>query len=1038
MLKALSFVFSTKMALVVLLLLATAMAVATFVENDFGTPTARAWFYEAWWFELLLLWLSVIFLLHLSQYQMLNKFSWPIGMFHLAFILILVGAGVTRYFSTEGLMHLREGQTNDTFFTQSKYLQLQTVQGEPVIYQQPFTLIPQGFKPFEKNIGWKEESWKVQFKGFHPKAVLDPQPGNKDYFEIAVALGQDGREDVMLEVGETVTLKNQTLSLNADKEGDIQIFKRDSTWIIKSKAALQMMEMATQKMSFLHAGEEQVLFQRTLYQWEGGAFVVKQIHEQIQLSYRSTEEDRDDLPDIIHFSLQDSQGKELVEHFVKMVSFQSEWKYFEHEGNKYKVTFGSKPIVLPFALQLQKFELERYPGSQSPSSYASQVQVIDGDEKFPYRIFMNNVLDHRGFRFYQSSYDTDEKGSVLSINQDRPGTILTYLGYFFLSLGMFLAFFSKTGRFRNLNRQLQTLQKTTVILLLFLMSTTWALAQTPSRAMVVVPEDLAANYGTLIVQDIDGRMKPMNTLANEITRKIHGKSTLRLPGEQATLHLTAEQFLLAMQLDPQGFMLLPIIKNDHHKLSKVYEVISKKPTPYLAFQDLVDREGAYLIQALVEEANRLKPSERNESHNEILKLDERFNIFYGLVSGDFLRIFPNRNDTQNTWFTMHQSQQGFDEEDATFVQNITPMFLTAIENGLEKQDFSEAEKALDYLHLYQQKAGAEVYPSATQISAELLYNRLQLGNRLFGLFWIIGIVLLVVALVKIFNTSLIWNVLWNVGVVLSWLGLLVFTFHLMLRWYIAKHPPWSDGFEMLVFVAWGVLFIGIALAKKSRFTLPMGLLFSGTLLFVSFLDWLNPEITNLMPVLHSYWLKIHVAVIVSGYAPLALSAVLGLLSLLLLIFKPKQVPHSWFKSLRELMIVNEMALMIGLYLLTVGTFLGGVWANESWGRYWAWDPKETWALISIVIYAIILHFRLIPVLRNVLIFNIVALWGFSTIVMTSFGVNYYLSGLHSYAKGDPIPVPGWAYVTVAILLIISVFAICKYKRLTLQEKQALE
>ncbi|WP_291117947.1 cytochrome c biogenesis protein [Flavobacterium sp. UBA6135] len=1036
MLKALSFVFSTKMALVLLLLLATAMAVATFVENDFGTPTARAWFYEAWWFELLLLWLSVNFLLHLSQYQMLNKFSWPIGMFHLAFILILIGAGVTRYFSTEGLMHLREGQTNDTFFTQNKYLQLQTVQGNPVIYQQPFTLIPQGFKPFEKNIGWKEESWKVQFKGFYPKAVLDPQPGNKDYFEIAVALGQDGREDVMLEVGETVTLKNQTLSLNANKEGDIQIYKRDSTWIIKSKVALQMMEMATQKMSFLHAGEEQVLFQRTLYQWEGGAFVVKQIHEQIQLHYQSNEEDRDDLPDIIHFSLLDSQGKELVEHFVKMVSFQSDWKYFEHEGTKYKVTFGSKPIVLPFALQLKKFELERYPGSQSPSSYASQVQVIDGDEKFPYRIFMNNVLDYLGFRFYQSSYDTDEKGSVLSINQDRPGTILTYLGYFFLSMGMFLAFFSKTGRLRTLNRQLQSLQKTTVILLL-LMSTTWAVAQTPSREMVVVPDDLAKNYGTLIVQDIDGRMKPLNTLANEITRKIHGKSTLRLPGELETLHLTAEQFLLALQLDPQGFMLLPIIKNDHRKLSKVYEVISKKPTPYLAFQDLVDREGGYLIQALVEEANRLKPSERNESHNEILKLDERFNVFYGLITGDFLRIFPNRNDTQNTWFTMQQSQQGFEEEDAYFVQNITPMFLTAIENGLEKQDFSEAVKALDYLHLYQQKAGAEVYPSATQISAELLYNRLQIGNRLFGLFWILGILLLVVALVKIFKESKILEVLWNFGALLSWLGLLLFTFHLLLRWYIAKHPPWSDGFEMLVFVAWGVLLFGIAFSKKSKFTLPMGLLFSGTLLFVGFLDWLNPEITNLMPVLHSYWLKIHVAVIVSGYAPLALSAVLGLLSLLLLLFKPKHAPKKWLKGVKELVIVNEMAMMIGLFLLTVGTFLGGVWANESWGRYWAWDPKETWALISIIVYAIILHFRLIPALRNVLLFNIVSLWGFSTIVMTSFGVNYYLSGLHSYAKGDPVPVPTWVYYTVFVLLIITFFAIYNYKKLPLQEKQAL-
>jgi cytochrome c-type biogenesis protein CcsB len=1036
MLKTLSFVFSTKTALVLLFILAAAMAVATFVENDYGTPTARAWFYDAWWFEIILLWLSINFLLHLMQYQLLNKFSWPIGMFHLAFILILIGAGVTRYFSTEGMMHLREGQTNNTFYTQEKYLQIQRADDETFFYHKPFTFIAQGFKPFEKNISLPDEEWKVQFKGFYHKAVLDPKPGQKDYFDIAVALDQDGREDFMVEVGEAVALKQITLSLDKDWEGDIHIFKRDSVWKIQSKLPLQMMEMATQKMSFLHANEEQDLFQRTLYQWDGGAIVVKQIHEQIQLQYRSSDEERDDLPDIVHFSLQNSQGEELAEHFVKMVSFQSEWKYFDYKGKKYKVTFGPKPVVLPFALQLKKFELDRYPGSQSPSSYASQVQVFDGDNNFPYRIFMNNVLDHRGYRFYQSSYDTDEKGSVLSVNQDRPGTILTYLGYFFLTLGMFLAFFSKSGRFSQLNRQLQSLQKTTAVLLLLICSNV-LFGQAPSREVVIVPEHLAQNYGTLIVQDMDGRMKPLNSLANEITRKIHGKSVLQLPGEQQSLRLSAEQFLLALQLDPQGFMMLPIIKNDHQKLSQVYEIITKKPAPYIAFQDLIDREGVYLIQPLVEEANRLKPSERNDSHNEILKLDERFNIFYGLISGDFLRIFPNRNDANNTWFTMHQSQQGFDKEDALFVQSITPMFLTAIENGLENQDFSEAEQALEYLHLYQEKAGAEVYPASNLIKAELLYNKLQLGNRLFGWFWIVGILLLVIALIALFKTSPILETSWKIGVVLSWIGILVFTFHLLLRWYIAKHPPWSDGFEMLVFVAWGVLLFGILFANKSKFTLPMGLLFSGTLLFVSFLDWLNPEITNLMPVLHSYWLKIHVAVIVSGYAPLALSAVLGLMSLLLLVFKPKSAPQNWFKGIKELVLVNEMSMMIGLFLLTVGTFLGGVWANESWGRYWAWDPKETWALISILVYAIILHFRLIPALRNALVFNIVSLWGFSTIVMTSFGVNYYLTGLHSYAKGDPVPVPTWVYYVVIILLFVTLGAVVNYRKLSSQEKQAL-
>jgi ABC-type transport system involved in cytochrome c biogenesis permease subunit len=242
---------------------------------------------------------------------------------------------------------------------------------------------------------------------------------------------------------------------------------------------------------------------------------------------------------------------------------------------------------------------------------------------------------------------------------------------------------------------------------------------------------------------------------------------------------------------------------------------------------------------------------------------------------------------------------------------------------------------------------------------------------------------------------------------------------------------------MLVFVAWGVLLFGLVFGKKSHFTIPLGLLFSGTLLFVSFLDWLNPEITNLMPVLHSYWLKIHVAIIVSGYAPLALSAIIALLSLSLLILKPTNPNPRWWLSMKELIVVNELSITIGLFLLTIGTFLGGVWANESWGRYWAWDPKETWALISVVVYAVVLHLRLIPGSHNAIIYNLASLWAFSTIIMTSFGVNYYLSGLHSYAKGDPIPVPFWVYMAVIILFIVSVVAYLRFSKLSDAEKRQL-
>ena len=228
--------------------------------------------------------------------------------------------------------------------------------------------------------------------------------------------------------------------------------------------------------------------------------------------------------------------------------------------------------------------------------------------------------------------------------------------------------------------------------------------------------------------------------------------------------------------------------------------------------------------------------------------------------------------------------------------------------------------------------------------------------------------------------------------------------------------------EMLVFVAWVLVLCGLLTFRKSDFSLPLATLFSGALLFVSYLDWLSPEITNLMPVLKSYWLKIHVATIVSSYAPLALSAVLGLMALLLMIFKTQKTKQIIDIKIKELSYINEMAMTIGLFVLAIGTFLGGVWANESWGRYWAWDPKETWALISIIVYAIVLHLRFIPKLNNVFVLNVASMFAFWSIIMTSFGVNYYLAGLHSYAAGDPLPIPVFVYVLAALMVIIAVIA----------------
>jgi cytochrome c-type biogenesis protein CcsB len=253
------------------------------------------------------------------------------------------------------------------------------------------------------------------------------------------------------------------------------------------------------------------------------------------------------------------------------------------------------------------------------------------------------------------------------------------------------------------------------------------------------------------------------------------------------------------------------------------------------------------------------------------------------------------------------------------------------------------------------------------------------------------------------------------------LSFLAQTFGLGLRWYISGHAPWSDGYESMIYISWATILAGFIFSKNSPITLAATSILTALILFVAHLSWLDPQISNLVPVLKSYWLTIHVSLITGSYGFLGLGALLGFLNLILFILR-KENDKFISLTIRELTYVSEMTLIVGLILLTMGNFLGGVWANESWGRYWGWDPKESWALVTIIVYTFVLHMRFIPNLKSIYAFNIASLLAYSSVIMTYFGVNFYLSGLHSYAKGDPVPVPDFVFYSIGIIFLIIALA----------------
>jgi len=254
------------------------------------------------------------------------------------------------------------------------------------------------------------------------------------------------------------------------------------------------------------------------------------------------------------------------------------------------------------------------------------------------------------------------------------------------------------------------------------------------------------------------------------------------------------------------------------------------------------------------------------------------------------------------------------------------------------------------------------------------------------------------------------------------------TMGLIARWYISGHAPWSDAYESMIYVAWATMLFGIVFGRKSDITFASTAFVTSMILMIAHWNWMDPAIANLQPVLNSYWLMIHVAIIVGSYGPFTLGMILGVVSLLLMILTNDKNEKKMKLNIKELTIVNEMALTVGLVMLTIGNFLGGMWANESWGRYWGWDPKETWALISIMVYAFVIHMRLVPGLRGRFVFNLGSIIAFASILMTYFGVNFYLAGLHSYAKDDQEISQVYIIAAIVIVSVLGYFAQRKYQK----------
>jgi cytochrome c-type biogenesis protein CcsB len=902
-----------------LMMFAISIAYATFIENDYGTDTAQALIYQAWWFELLLV-VGVINLIgSVIRYKLVSKKKWAILMFHLAFILIITGAGVTRYFGFEGSMHIREGESTNKVVSEATYIDLKASAGSNMV------------------------SNTTQVK-FTPNT-------NNDYKE---TIQIDGKE---------ITVENEIFVPNASE-----------TSIPEASGTLQP----------------------SLVQLPAGS----------------------DQSGMDAFTAKITSGNEVRRVNVFGINgVVSEPETVSINGINLRLSYGSVVRELPFSIHLRDFQLERYPGSMSPSSYASEITLKDPSSSVErqFRIFMNNILKYQGYRFFQSSFDKDELGTVLSVNQDYWGTFISYLGYFLMALGMALTVFSKSSRFQTLVRlssKLQVQRKTVKILLIGLIVTglSWSGNFAFGASNKAAKEKHINAFGKLLVQDHQGRIEPVSTLASDLLRKITKKDNWE--------GMSAVEFFLEMSSNPDKWKTVPLVKVGNPELAKTLGVFGG----FITFQQMFDQSGNYRLNELVQQAYNKKQTLRNKFDKEIMNVDERVNICYQIFKGDFLKIFPIPHDERKTWVTSSAFPQTAKKEEADFAINILNLYYQSVYESEASGNWSKPDENLGYIKKFQRTYGSDIIPSSTKISIEIFYNEWNIFGKLAKIYALLGFVLLVLHFMLIFKSGNGLSKYINIGTILISVAFLFYTLGLIARWYIAGHAPWSNGYETMIYVGWATSLSGFVFMRRSPITLAITTLLTAIILFVAGMSWMNPEITNLVPVLKSYWLVVHVAIITASYGFFAMGALLGMLNLVLMILRNKKNNQKISFTILEVSYIVEMALIIGLFMLTIGSFIGGVWANESWGRYWGWDPKETWALVTVLVYSIILHVRKVPGLKSALGLNSLALLGLGAVLMTFFGVNYYLSGMHSYGAGDPPPIPNGLYVSIVVVFALIVGA----------------
>lgn len=637
---------------------------------------------------------------------------------------------------------------------------------------------------------------------------------------------------------------------------------------------------------------------------------------------------------------------------------------------------------LPFTLSMDSFRVSYYAGTEAPADYVSYVKITDDTGILVKEISMNKILSYKRYRFCQTSFDQDGLGTFLSVNYDPWGIPVTYTGYFLLALSMVCFLLSKGNSFFMLLKDPRIRKLSFCLLVLF------PVTLLGNPASIGIAE--AQKLGEIRIM-YSNRITPLQTLARDFTLKLTGKDKYK--------GLSAEQVLAGWIFYSSEWLHEPMILIKNKELLAMLG--ARNGTQYVTLSSFFTKNNEYRLASFWSELHH--GGKQTPLIKAITEADEKVQLISMLQQGSLLTVFPVNNGQRIVWKSPSDNlPDELNQENARFVRDI----FSLMNDAVQQDDKSGLQMMIDKLVIYQQKEGKASFISNQRMKTEIYYNRIDFStwlyraNLVFGLLAFVFAVyqLLVVPPMQVDRKS--WLASKGIPWLFDTLLLCSFLFHTVgigMRTYIGGRFPMSNGYETMLFIAWSVLFTAILFGRRFRLLTAFAFLLSGFVLLVASLGQMNPQITPLMPVLLSPWLSIHVSLIMMSYALFGFMMLNGVTACILWLTRKKISFAKTAERIEALALVSRLVLYPATFFLGIGIFVGAVWANVSWGSYWSWDPKEVWALITFLVYAVPSHNKIFKIFDIPLFFHLYIILAFATVLMTYFGVNYLLGGMHSYA-----------------------------------------